>query len=55
MTSLSLTFPEVVLIIYCLVQPENSCYRSCALGQGLLCLQLRADEAKGSAQWKMTL
>ena len=33
----------------------NSCYRSCAHGQGLLCLQLRADEAKGSIQWKMTL
>ena len=33
----------------------NSCYRSCAHGQSLLCLQLRADEAKGSIQWKMTL
>ena len=33
----------------------NSCYRSCAHGQGLLCLQLRADEAKGSIQWEMTL
>ena len=55
LTNLSLTFPEVVLIIYCLVQPENSCYRSCAPGQGLLCLQLRADESKGSVQWKMIL
>ena len=34
---------------------NNSCYRSWAHGQGLLCLQLRADEAKGSIQWKMTL
>ena len=33
----------------------NSCYRSCAHGQSLLCLQLRADEAYGSVQWKMTL
>ena len=33
----------------------NSCYRSCAHGQGFLCLQLHADEAKGSIQWKMTL
>ena len=33
----------------------NSCYRSCAHGQSLLCLQLRADEANGSIQWKMTL
>jgi len=33
----------------------NSCYRSCAHGQSLLCLQLRADEAEGSIQWKMTL
>ena len=32
---------------------KNSCYRSCAHGQGLLCLQLRADEAYGSIQWKM--
>jgi len=29
----------------------NSCYCSCSHGQGLLCLQLRADEAKGSIQW----
>ena len=28
----------------------SSCYRSCAHGQGLLCLQLRTDEAKGSIQ-----
>ena len=34
---------------------QNSCYRSCAYGQSLVCLQLRADEAKGSIQWKMTL
>ena len=34
---------------------HNSCYRSCAQGQSLFCLQLRADEAKGSIQWKMTL
>ena len=33
---------------------RNSCYRSCAHGQDLLCSQLRADEAKGSIQWKMT-
>ena len=33
----------------------NSCYRSCAHGQSLLCLQLRVDEAEGSIQWKMTL
>ena len=33
----------------------NSCYRSCAREQGLLCLQLRADEAYGSIHWKMTL
>ena len=33
----------------------NSCYRSCGHGQSLLCLQLRADEAYGSVQWKMTL
>ena len=33
----------------------NSCYRSCAHGQGLLCLELRADKAEGSTQWKMTL
>ena len=33
----------------------KSCYRSCAHGQSLLCLQLRADEGKGSIQWKMTL
>ena len=33
----------------------NSRYRSCARGQGLLCLKLRADEAYGSIQWKMTL
>ena len=33
----------------------NSCYRSCAHGQGFLCLQLHADEAYGSIQWKMTL
>ena len=33
----------------------NSCYRSCTHGQSLLCLQLLADEAKGSIQWKMTL
>ena len=32
-----------------------SYYRSCAHGQSPLCLQLRADEAKGSIQWKMTL
>ena len=30
----------------------NSCYRSCAHGQSLLCLQLPAD---GSIQWEMTL
>lgn len=34
---------------------ENSCYRSCTHGKSLLCLQLHADEAKGSIQWKMTL
>ena len=34
---------------------SNSCYRSCAHGQSLLCLQLRADEAYGSVQRKMTL
>ena len=34
---------------------DNSCYRSCAHGQSLLCLQLHADEAEGSIQWKMTL
>ena len=34
---------------------NNSSYRSCAHGQSLLCLQLRADEANGSIQWKMTL
>ena len=34
---------------------RNSCHRSCAHRQGPLCLQLRADEAKGSIQWKMTL
>ena len=34
---------------------RNSRYRSCAHGQSLLSLQLRADEAKGSIQWKMTL
>ena len=34
---------------------DCSCYRSCAHGQGLLCLQLRADEAYGSIQWKTTL
>ena len=33
---------------------DNSCYRSGAHEQSLLCLQLRADEAKGSIQWKMT-
>ena len=33
----------------------NSCYRSCAHGQSLLCLQLPADEAKGSIQCEMTL
>ena len=33
----------------------NSCYRSCAHGQSLLCLQLRVDEAYRSIQWKMTL
>jgi len=34
----------------------RSCYRSCAHGRGLLCLQLRADDAaNGSIQWKMTL
>ena len=27
---------------------------SCAHGQSFLCLQLRADETKGSIQWKMT-
>ena len=34
---------------------SNSCCRSCAHGESLLCLQLRADEAYGSIQWKMTL
>ena len=34
---------------------SNSCYRSCAHGESLLCLQLRVDEAYGSIQWKMTL
>ena len=29
--------------------------RSSRDGKSLLCLQLRADEAKGSIQWKMTL
>ena len=33
----------------------NSCYRSCAHRQSLLCLQLRADEANGLMKWKMTL
>ena len=33
----------------------NSCYRSCAHGQSLLCLQLSADGAKESTQWEMTL
>ena len=37
------------------IKRYNSCYHSCAHGQSLLCLQLRADEAKGSIQWKMTL
>ena len=37
------------------VNPDNSCYRSCAHGQSLLCLQPRTDEAKGSIQWKITL
>ncbi|XP_015759127.1 PREDICTED: syntaxin-binding protein 5-like [Acropora digitifera] len=32
----------------------NSCYRSCAHGQSLLCLQLCADKAYGSIQWEMT-
>ena len=36
-------------------QSPNSCYRSCSHGQGLLYLQLCADEAKGSIQRKMTL
>ena len=31
----------------------NSCYRSCAHGQSLLCLQLCADKAYGSIQWEM--
>ena len=33
---------------------RNSCYRSCIHGQSLVCLQLHADEAYGSIQWKMT-
>ena len=37
-----------------MVKYHNSCYRSCAHGQSLLCLQLREDEAYGSTQWKMT-
>ena len=37
------------------MKKENSCYRSCAHGKSLLCLQLHADEVKGSIQWKMTL
>ena len=42
------------LNLFMLQMLMNSCYRSRAQGQDLLCLQLRADEAKGSIQWKMT-
>ena len=42
-------------IFHSITKRSNSCYRSCAHGQSLLCLQLRADEAYGSVQWKMTL
>jgi len=37
-----------------MVKYHNSCYRSCAHRQSLLCLQLREVEAYGSTQWKMT-
>ena len=37
------------------VTVHNSCCRSYAHEQSLLCLQLRADEAQWSIQWKMTL
>ena len=39
--------------LFMLQMPMNRCYRGCAQGQGLLCLQLRVDEAKGPIQWKM--
>ena len=51
------TYTHIVsdVIIKVRIKTALSCYRSCAHGQSLLCLQLRADEAKGSIQWKMTL
>ena len=49
------SFCNDTLQLVCDTLLSNSCYRSCAHGQKLLCLKLRADEAYGSIQWKMTL
>ena len=47
-----------VISVYMYLQTKafdsNSCYCSCAREQSLFCLQLHADEAYGSMQWKMT-